>query len=150
MVRSEHDLLGDRDLSDDAYYGIQTLRAVENYQVTDIPISHFPNFPIALAMVKKAAALANAELQLIPPDVGAAIVAAGKIGQGATFSHDDSYIKMPEPIAGGPTGDDAVTIAIWAFPTACGNRGLISYGDTGLRRHFYQRLEGSCKHASKK
>ena len=76
MVRSEHDLLGDRDLPDDAYYGIQTLRAVENYQVTDIPISHFPNFPIALALVKKAAALANAELQLIPPDVGAAIVSA--------------------------------------------------------------------------
>ena len=47
-VRSEHDLLGDRNVPVDAYYGIQTMRAMENYQITDIPISHFPNFPRAL------------------------------------------------------------------------------------------------------
>jgi hypothetical protein len=46
--RSEHDLLGDRNVPAEAYYGIQTLRAQENYQITDIPISHFPNFPRAL------------------------------------------------------------------------------------------------------
>eukprot|EP01051_Picozoa_sp_SAG22_P000043 SAG22_NODE_1_length_62449_cov_158.689270_43_plen_361_part_00 len=75
-TRAEHDLLGDRDIGNECYYGIQTQRAIENYQVTDIQISHFPNFPRALAMVKKAAALANLDIGLIPADVGAAIVAA--------------------------------------------------------------------------
>ena len=85
------------------------------------------------------------------PQGHAAIVSAGKIGQCATFSNDDSYITMPEPIIDpgtgndGPKADDALTLAIWAFPTACGNRGLLSYGGTGNRAHFYQRLEGSCK-----
>ena len=65
-TRQEHDLLGDRAVDDSVYYGIQTLRAKEVYQVTDIPISHFPNLPKALGMVKKAAAMANMELGLIP------------------------------------------------------------------------------------
>ncbi len=58
-VRMEHDLLGDRAVPGEAYYGIQTLRAVENFPITGIQVRHFPNFVRAFAMVKKAAARAN-------------------------------------------------------------------------------------------
>ncbi|MFN3984617.1 MAG: aspartate ammonia-lyase [Rhodocyclaceae bacterium] len=61
-TRLEHDLLGDLAVPADAYYGVQTARALENFRITDIPLSHFPNFIRALAMVKKAAARANHKL----------------------------------------------------------------------------------------
>lgn len=48
-TRPEHDLLGDRDVPADAYYGIQTLRAQENFHITGVPVSHFPKLIIALA-----------------------------------------------------------------------------------------------------
>lgn len=75
-VRLEHDLLGDREVPAGAYYGIQTLRAVENFAITGIPISHYPVFVYALAYIKKAAALANQELGLLDPQLAAAIVVA--------------------------------------------------------------------------
>jgi len=74
--RREHDLLGEKMVPQDAYYGIQTLRAVENFPITGIPISSYPNLIKALAMVKKAAALANLELKLLPKNVARAIVKA--------------------------------------------------------------------------
>ena len=68
-VRSEHDLLGDRNVPADAYYGIQTMRATENYQITDIPISHFPNFPRALGEILERSTVdrpsASAHLSLV-------------------------------------------------------------------------------------
>ena len=42
ITRTEHDLLGNREVPADAYYGIHTLRAVENFPVTGTPISHYP------------------------------------------------------------------------------------------------------------
>ena len=75
-VRLEHDLLGEREVPADAYYGIQTLRAVENYAITGIPLSHFPNFIKALAMVKKAAAKANQKLGDLESSIGDAICKA--------------------------------------------------------------------------
>ena len=60
--RMEHDLLGDEQVPNDCYYGIQTMRAVQNFDITGVPISHFPQLIRALAMVKKACALANHEL----------------------------------------------------------------------------------------
>ena len=75
-VRLEHDLLGDLPVPADAYYGVQTLRAVENFDITGIPLSHFPHFIQALAMVKKATALANRRLGLLEEDVADAIVQA--------------------------------------------------------------------------
>ena len=71
--RLEHDLLGEREVPADAYFGIQTLRALENYDITGIPLSHFPNFIKALAMVKKAAAKANQKLGDLDKEVGEAI-----------------------------------------------------------------------------
>src|ERR1700746_2768871 len=60
-VRIEHDLLGDKAIPDDVYYGIQTARALENFHISGVPISQYPELIRALAMVKLAAARANYE-----------------------------------------------------------------------------------------
>ena len=74
--RAEHDLLGDRNVPADVYYGIQTLRAVENYDITGIQLSLFPNLIKAIAMVKKASARANQKLGDLEPDKAKAIAQA--------------------------------------------------------------------------
>jgi aspartate ammonia-lyase len=74
--RPEHDLLGERQVPADAYYGIQTLRAVENYDITGIPLAHYPQFIRALAMVKKACARANHKLGDLDKNIADAICAA--------------------------------------------------------------------------
>ena len=76
LTRIEHDLLGDLAVPAGAYYGVQTARALENFQITGIPLSHFPNFVRALAMVKKAAARTNGKLGLLPERLEPAIAAA--------------------------------------------------------------------------
>ncbi|WP_417530455.1 aspartate ammonia-lyase [Marinobacter lipolyticus] len=75
-TRLEHDLLGDLAVPADAWYGIQTQRALDNFAITGVPISHFPDFVRALAMVKKAAALANRDLGVLAPHKAKAIVEA--------------------------------------------------------------------------
>ncbi|WP_131114735.1 aspartate ammonia-lyase [Lichenihabitans psoromatis] len=75
-VRLEHDLLGDREVAMDALYGIHTLRALENFPITGLPISIYPDFIAALASIKQAAAAANAELGLLDPERATAIQAA--------------------------------------------------------------------------
>lgn len=65
VVRREKDLLGIRDVPQSALYGVQTLRAQENFEITGIKLMHFPQLVNALAMVKKAAALANNKLGLL-------------------------------------------------------------------------------------
>ncbi|HEX7973866.1 MAG TPA: aspartate ammonia-lyase [Anaerolineales bacterium] len=83
QFRIEHDLLGEREVPADKYYGIQTLRAVENFNITGIPISHDLNFIYSLAYIKKAAALANRQLGLLPDSLAGAIVqACGEILSG--------------------------------------------------------------------
>jgi aspartate ammonia-lyase len=64
-TRLEHDLLGDRQVPDSAYYGVHTLRALENFAVTGTAISIYPDLVGALACVKQAAAIANSELGLL-------------------------------------------------------------------------------------
>ncbi|CAG9169277.1 Aspartate ammonia-lyase [Cupriavidus laharis] len=63
--RTEHDLLGDREIPQEAYYGVHTLRAVENFPITGTPISIYPELIKALAAIKQAAAQANHELGLL-------------------------------------------------------------------------------------
>jgi aspartate ammonia-lyase len=60
--RLEKDLLGEREVPLDAYYGIQTLRGIENYNITGILVRNFPEFIIGFAQVKKACAKANYKL----------------------------------------------------------------------------------------
>ena len=63
--RIEHDLLGDREVPAEVYYGVHTLRAVENFPITGTAISIYPELIKALACVKQAAAHANHELGLL-------------------------------------------------------------------------------------
>ena len=72
-VRIEHDLLGDRAVPADAYYGVHTLRALENFPITGTSISIYPDLVGALACVKQAAAIANSELGLLDEKRAAAI-----------------------------------------------------------------------------
>jgi len=74
--RIEHDLLGDRAVPAVAYYGVHTLRALENFEITGTPISIYPDLVNALACVKQAAALANNELKLLDDAKTTAIVKA--------------------------------------------------------------------------
>lgn len=76
MSRIEHDFLGQREIADDLYYGVQTVRGFENFDITGIPMSHEPSFVKAFGYVKKAAAMANRDLGVLAPDIAAAIVAA--------------------------------------------------------------------------
>ena len=75
-TRREHDLLGEREVPADAMYGIQTLRAMENFAITGVNLDEFPTLIAGLAAVKEAAARSNRELGLLTPDVADAIVAA--------------------------------------------------------------------------
>ena len=75
-TRNEHDLLGDRAVPATAYYGVHTLRAVENFPISGNPISIYPDLIRALACIKQAAALANRELGMLEPAKCDAIVKA--------------------------------------------------------------------------
>jgi aspartate ammonia-lyase len=75
-TRVEHDLLGDRAVPAEAYYGIHTLRALENFPITGTSISIYPDLVRALACVKQAAALANNALGLLPDRKAETIVRA--------------------------------------------------------------------------
>jgi aspartate ammonia-lyase len=77
-TRIEHDLLGNRVVPAPAYYGVHTLRALENFEITGTPISIYPDLVVALACIKEAAALTNNELKLLDDDKTQAIVNACK------------------------------------------------------------------------
>jgi len=73
--RVESDLLGSREVPADAYYGIHTLRAIENFPMSGRLVQDVPEFVRAMVQVKKASALANEELRSLPSDIAQAIVA---------------------------------------------------------------------------
>ncbi len=87
-TRGEHDLLGDREVPHEFYYGIQTLRAVENFPISGVALSHYPVLIEGLAMVKSACAKANADLGHLAQPVAVAIVqACHEIIQGKLHGH---------------------------------------------------------------
>ena len=105
-TRREHDLLGERDVPDDALYGIQTLRALENFPITGIPLREFPALVEALAAVKEAAALANADLGLLDHGIADLIVrAAQEIRAGR--HHEHFLVDMIQGGAGTSTNMNA-------------------------------------------
>src|SRR6187397_2070653 len=61
-TRTEHDLLGNKEIPFDAYYGVQTMRALENFQVSGVKTNFYPDYVRAYAMVKLAAARANTDV----------------------------------------------------------------------------------------
>src|SRR5918911_2949415 len=105
-VRTEHDLLGDRAVPAAAYYGVHTLRAVENFPITGTPIAIYPDLIRALACIKQAAALANNELGLLDKERTDAIekaceeVRAGKL-------HDQFVVDVIQGGAGTSTNMNA-------------------------------------------
>ncbi|HAF29204.1 MAG TPA: aspartate ammonia-lyase [Bacteroidales bacterium] len=87
-TRKEHDLLGDRNVPNEYLYGIQTLRAIENFNISGITLNFFPVIIEALAMVKLAAAKANMELGLLNDSLGNAIIhACNEIVNGKYHNH---------------------------------------------------------------
>ncbi|MWL86864.1 aspartate ammonia-lyase [Cupriavidus sp. SW-Y-13] len=104
--RTEHDLLGERQVPADAYYGVHTLRAVENFPITGTPISIYPELIKALAAIKQAAALANHELGLLDKQRCDAIVNACKeIADGAL--HQQFVVDVIQGGAGTSTNMNA-------------------------------------------
>ena len=82
--RTEHDLIGDREVPAEAYYGVHTLRALENFPITGTAISIYPDLVRALACVKQAAAIANQALGLLDDERAQAIArACEEIREGA-------------------------------------------------------------------
>jgi aspartate ammonia-lyase len=102
ISRREQDLLGELDVPSDALYGIQTLRAMDNFPITGVTMVLFPTFIRSFALVKEAAALANFELGILDEERGSAIVAACReIRQG--MHHDQFRVDMIQGGAGTST-----------------------------------------------
>lgn len=74
QFRSEHDSIGNRNLPKDAYYGVQSLRAAENFHITGLTMH--PELINSIAEIKKAAAITNLEIGLLDKQVADAIIKA--------------------------------------------------------------------------
>ncbi|MEU9861674.1 aspartate ammonia-lyase [Streptomyces sp. NPDC047971] len=133
VSRREHDLLGEREVPADAYWGIHSLRAMENFPITGTPISAHPQLIDALAAVKEAAALANEELGLLAPEKAAAIVAACREIRGGKL-HDQFVVDVIQGGAGTSTNMNANEVIA--------NRGLELLGHAkGDYRHLHPNEE---------
>jgi aspartate ammonia-lyase len=105
-TRIEQDLLGDLEVPVDAYYGVHTLRAVENFPISGTPISIYPDLIEGLAAVKEAAALANRDLGLLDEErANAIILACEEIRNGAL--HDQFIVDVIQGGAGTSTNMNA-------------------------------------------
>lgn len=126
--RLEKDLLGEREVPEDALYGVQTLRALENFPISGTPLREFPSLIEALAAVKEAAALANADLGLLPSDLCEVIVRAAREVR-AGRHHEHFLVDMIQGGAGTSTNMNANEVIA--------NRALEL---SGARRGDYDRL----------
>ena len=105
-TRREKDLLGKRDVPKEVYYGIQTLRALENFNISGVTLNFFPVLIQALAMVKMASARANHDLGLLSTAVANAIVrACHEINQGRF--HQQFVVDLIQGGAGTSTNMNA-------------------------------------------
>src|SRR5438477_532874 len=105
-TRREHDLLGDRDVPADAYYGVHTLRAIENFPISGTKISIYPDLVAALASIKLAAAKSNRELGLLDATRADAIIAAAEEIR-AGRHHEHFVVDMIQGGAGTSTNMNA-------------------------------------------
>ena len=105
-MRTERDSIGEMEIPAEADYGIHTARAVENFPITGITLSHFPELIESLAMVKKAAALANRDFGRLKPEIAAAIVSACDLVI-AGDEHHDFVVDMLQGGAGTSTNMNA-------------------------------------------
>jgi len=105
-VRTESDLLGEKQVPGEAYYGVQTARALENFQISGVQVNHYPGFVEAWAIVRLSAVQANTEVRAMKPETLAAIekvcnaVLAGKY-------HDQFQVDWCQGGAGTSTNMNA-------------------------------------------
>ena len=126
--RMEKDLLGEREVPEDALYGVQTLRALENFPISGTPLREFPSLIEALAAVKEAAAQANADLGLLPAELCEPIVRAAREVR-AGRHHEHFLVDMIQGGAGTSTNMNANEVIA--------NRALELLGD---RRGNYDKI----------
>jgi aspartate ammonia-lyase len=105
-TRKEHDLLGEREVPEDALYGVQTLRALENFPITGIALREFPALIEALAAVKEAAAASNEELGLLDSAIADPIKRASQEIR-AGRHHEHFVVDMIQGGAGTSTNMNA-------------------------------------------
>src|SRR5262245_56792404 len=86
-TRTEHDLLGEKQIPNDVYWGVQTARALENFQISGFRMNTFPEFVQAYAIVKLAAARANTQVGKMKPERLAAIEKAYAAIMDGKFNH---------------------------------------------------------------
>jgi len=106
QTRSEHDLLGEKLVPADAYYGVQTARALDNFQISGVQINHYPGFVEAWAIVKLAAARANTEVGAMKPETLAAIEKASNAVLAGKY-HDQFQVDWYQGGAGTSTNMNA-------------------------------------------
>ncbi|MDP2107104.1 MAG: aspartate ammonia-lyase, partial [Desulfobulbaceae bacterium] len=105
-TRREHDLLGDRDVPFEAYYGIQTLRGLENFNISGVTLNFYPVLIEALASVKMSAAMANYDLGLLDKSLSDAIIRACNEVRNGKF-HVHFIVDMIQGGAGTSTNMNA-------------------------------------------
>mgnify|MGYP000877074957 FL=1 len=105
-TRSESDLLGEREVPVESYYGVQTLRAMENFNISGVTLNFFPSLIEALSMVKESAAEANFELGLLDQSVRDAIVLTCREIQNGKY-HNQFVVDMIQGGAGTSTNMNA-------------------------------------------
>jgi aspartate ammonia-lyase len=105
-TRTEKDLLGEKQIPADAYYGVQTARALENFQLSGVKINHYPGFIEAWALVKLAAARANTDVGAMKPDRLAAIEKASQAILAGKY-HDQFQVDWYQGGAGTSTNMNA-------------------------------------------
>jgi aspartate ammonia-lyase len=104
--RTEKDLLGEKQIPADKYYGVQTMRALENFQLSGVLINHYPGFVEAWAMVKLAAARANTDVGAMKPETRDAIEKACKAVLDGKY-HDQFVVDWYQGGAGTSTNMNA-------------------------------------------
>ena len=104
--RTEKDLLGEKQIPGNAYYGVQTARALENFQLSGVLINHYPGFVEAWAIVKLAAAQANTDVGAMKPERLAAIQKASDEVLAGKF-HDQFLVDWYQGGAGTSTNMNA-------------------------------------------
>ncbi|MFC8248269.1 lyase family protein [Streptomyces chartreusis] len=105
-TRIEYDILGEREIPADAYWGIRTQRALDNFSITGTPISQYPHLINALGIVKEAAARANAELGQLDSERADAIIAACREIRAGQL-HDQFPVDVIQGGAGAATNINA-------------------------------------------
>ena len=93
-TRTEHDLLGNKEVPVDAYYGVQTARALENFHISGVRLNLYPNLIRAFAMVKLAAARANHDCG----QFGAEVVGQHLALMPARRPHRRSFLQLPDEV----------------------------------------------------